>query len=220
MRDGEVDPKKLFTKTEWNRDELERRTGAAAVVVGPSYDAATFRPRAPEPPDAPVRLAAMVRPSSARRQPGLTMDLLQAIHERFGDAVSVTTFGEDKKHPDWPPLERSFPHESIGVADSARLAFLDFSTYQAMGLSAMEAMACGATAVLPRAGGAVSFATDGKDALLVDTVDAGACRRAVEKLIEDAALRRHLGACAPHAIERFHPAFAAANVLMALFADA
>lgn len=218
----------LVTKTDWNRREVEEKTGARARVVGPSYDAATFRPTGPEPPSSPVRLAAMIRPSSARRQPGLTMDVLEKVQARFGDRVAITTFGEDRAHPDWPPLERTFAHESLGVADGTRLAtlfggvhaFVDLSTYQAMGLSALEAMACGATAILPLAGGGTSFATDGEDALFVDTRREEECLAAIGRLVESPELRARLAARATLAAERFHPAFAAANVLEALFGDA
>ena len=60
-----------FTKTEWNAREVEARCGVRCAVVGPSVDTSTFRPTRPRPFAPPVRIAAMVRPSSPRRQPEL-----------------------------------------------------------------------------------------------------------------------------------------------------
>ncbi len=49
--------------------------------------------------------------------------------------------------------------------------FLDMSVYQAFGRTALEAMACGATAVVPDVGGAWEFVEHGRNALAVDTLE-------------------------------------------------
>lgn len=213
------------TKTDWNRQEVERRTGVSCHVVGPSFDQALFRPFRPAPSSGTLRVAAMVRPSSPRRQPILTMDVLEALVERYGPRVEVTIFGDDPSHPDEPRIARSFPHARLGMIDGWRLAllfnsvhvFADFSTYQAMGLSALEAMGCGATAIVPAAGGATSFAADGENALVVDTGSEGACLDALCRLADDPALLGRLMARAARDATRHHPAGAAWNSLDALF---
>ena len=48
--------------------------------------------------------------------------------------------------------------------------FLDMSVYQAFGRTALEAMACGATAVVPKVGGVWEFVEHGHNALAVDTL--------------------------------------------------
>jgi glycosyltransferase involved in cell wall biosynthesis len=57
--------------------------------------------------------------------------------------------------------------------------------YQAFGRTALEAMACGATAIVPAVGGAHEFARDGENALVVDTSDRGAVFAAVSELVGD-----------------------------------
>src|SRR5262249_57038422 len=84
-----------FTKTEWNRDEVKSRTGADCVLVGPSVNVDLFRPRPrllPERPDV-VRIAAMIRPATPRRQPRRTMEVLRAVHRSHGDRVEILIFG-------------------------------------------------------------------------------------------------------------------------------
>ena len=170
----------------------------------------------------------MARPSSARRQPVLTMDVLESLSAKFGDRVDITVFGDDPAHPDFPPLRRSFPYTSAGLIDGPGLAslfnrvhvFADFSTYQAMGLSALEAMGCGATAIVPSAGGAPSFARHEENALVVDTSTAGRCLDALTRLVEDPPLLRRLMDRAFRDVIQHHPAPAAYRALEALFPDA
>ncbi len=218
----------LFTKTEWNRDEVQRRTGALCHVVGPSYDQSLFRPVRPAPPSDRIRIAAMARPSSPRRQPMLTMDVLEAVSTKYGNRVEITVFGDDPSHHDFPSLRRSFPYTSAGVVDGPALAslfnrvhiFADFSSYQAMGLSALEAMGCGATAIVPSAGGASSFARHEENALVIDTSTEGSCLSALVRLVEDHELRCRLMSRAFSDVIRHHPASAAYRTLAALFPDA
>ena len=63
--------------------------------------------------------------------------------------------------------------------------FLDMSSYQAFGRTALEAMACGCTAVVPRRGGVWEFAEDGDNALVVDTMDLDATFHALARLVHD-----------------------------------
>ena len=98
--------------------------------------------------------------------------------------------------------------------------FADFSSYQAMGLTAMEAMSCGVAVILPRAGGAASFAVDEENALIVDTSDERECYKALERLVVDHDLRRQLQRRALVDVVRFSPENAAFNILQALFGKA
>jgi glycosyltransferase involved in cell wall biosynthesis len=174
-------------------------TGAEAAVVGASLDGDLFRPVRPEPPPQPFRVAAMIRPSSPRRGPDRTMRAFAALKARMGEAVELFTFGVEAEDPAYRRLA-SFPHRHLGVLEETRLAalfgrihvFADFSDYQAMGLTALEAMACGATAIVPAAGGTSSFARDGENALVVDTTSEAACTAALERLASDVPLRARL----------------------------
>jgi len=214
-----------FSKTEWNAREVAERCGVTCAVVGPSVDTATFHPGLPRAAPPPVRIAAMIRPSSPRRQPELTIDVLGRVREARGDRVEIFLFGETH-HPDRSPVAPAFPHRHRGTLDGPGLAdlfssvhvFADFSEYQAMGLTALEAMACGAAVLVPRKGGASSFAVDGVNALVVDTASAGACESALLRLVDDAALARCLGERALVDATRFAPETAARRILEVLFA--
>ena len=74
--------------------------------------------------------------------------------------------------------------------------FLDMSMYQAFGRTALEAMACGATAVVPRLGGVWDFVVDGVNALAVDTSSARHAVEALSSLVDDRDRLRSLQAAA------------------------
>jgi glycosyltransferase involved in cell wall biosynthesis len=215
-----------FAKTEWNAREVTTRCGVSCAVVGPSLDTTLFRPLTGRRPAAPpVHIVAMIRPSSPRRQPEFTLRVFERIHERFGDGVVFSLFGVDAADPEFRRMPKSFPYRLLGIVTDLELAdlfneahvFTDFSSYQAMGLTAMEAMACGAAAIVPQAGGATSFAVDGRNALVVDTCRFDACVESLARLVDDRALTVRLGEAARQEIGAFRPERAAARILECLF---
>jgi len=214
------------TKTAWNRAAVKAHTGADSVVVGPSLAVDLFRPRpahSPQWPDRPLRIAAMIRPSSPRREPRLTMELLAEASRAHG--VEVVIFGCENDDPGFLALPRDFNWRNVGVVRPTQLAslfgdvdvFVDFSSFQAMGLTAMEAMACGLAVIVPGKGGAVSFARHERNCLVVETESKAACWAALERLIREPALRRELGWQALHDMVQYHPEGAAYQTLTALF---
>jgi glycosyltransferase involved in cell wall biosynthesis len=219
-----------FTKTEWTRQEVKEQTGAESTVVGTSVNIDRFRPRPrsrPERSQDPVRIAAMIRPESPYRAPRLTMELLQQASRRYGDAVEIMLFGTTLDNPGFGALPRAFAWKLAGILSQDQVArflneadiFVDFSSHQAMGLTALEAMACGATVIVPRHGGATSFARHEENSLVIDTSSPEACWQALQRLIEDDQLRSKLqrgarvDAC-QHFVER--PAY---NILSTLFGE-
>jgi GT2 family glycosyltransferase/glycosyltransferase involved in cell wall biosynthesis len=217
-----------FTKTEWNRQAVKENVGVDCTVVGPSVDLDLFRPRPrlwDAPRDGPLRVAAMVRPSTPWRQPALTMEVLREFTARHDHEAEVILFGCEPSDDAFRALATDFRWRHVGMLTRPRLAtllneidvFADFSEYQAMGLTAMEAMACGATVILPRSGGAGSFARHRENALLVDSGKPGDCIAALERLVEDIPLRQRLGRQAALDVCRFPPEQAAFRILAALF---
>jgi len=214
-----------FAKTEWNAREVEARCGVACEVVGPSLDTTLFRPRGARPPVPPLRIAAMIRPSSPRRQPELTLRAFDELHRKHGRAVEFFLFGVEEADPAFRRMPRAFPHRLLGVLDGEALArlfnevhvFADFSSYQAMGLTAMEAMACGAAALVPKEGGASSFAVDGRNALVIDTRTLEPCVAALSRFLSEPDLAARLGRQAAEDIARHVPERAALRVLECLF---
>ncbi|MCZ2291264.1 MAG: glycosyltransferase [Burkholderiales bacterium] len=217
-----------FTKTRWNAEIVRQRTGRRCAVIGPSFDVDMFvpRPRRREAwPQAPLRITAMIRPSTPRRSPLLTMQVLRRIAAEFGSQVEIILFGVDSSAPDFQSLPSDFAWTNVGVLAPQQMAillsdvdvFADFSQYQAMGLTAMEAMACGVAVVVPESGGADSFAVHERNALFVDTTRANACHAALHRLLTDHALRQSIQQHAMRDIAAHVPERAASLMLAALF---
>lgn len=216
-----------FTKTNWNADAIENRGFPRPFVIGPSVDLGRFRPKGRNlDPERPIRLAAMLRFESGvidRRAPDRTVRILNRLIDAYGASVELIVFGSDPCHERKSTL-------SDGVIDLGQLrpeevailmrntdVFLDFSMWQAMGLSAMEAMASGCTVVMPRKGGAVDFCVDGHNALMVNSEDEEACFEAASRLINDQALLAELRKNATQDICRYSQERSARRILELLF---
>jgi GT2 family glycosyltransferase/glycosyltransferase involved in cell wall biosynthesis len=216
-----------FTKTDWNRDEVWREAGVDCHVVSPSVNVDLFRPRPRRLPTRPgvTRVAAMVRPHTEYREPELTMKILEKMYIDHRGSVEFQIFGCDSLDPAFLSLPRRFPWKNAGISSPAQLSellnevdvFADFSSHQAMGLTAMEAMASGATVIVPSAGGAEMFVEHERNGLVVDSRSFADCAGALSRLIEDESLRKRLQNQALNDICRFFPERASYNILGALF---
>lgn len=169
----------------------------------------------------------MIRPSTPRRAPKLTFQVLSRIRARYGDQVEITLFGVNPEDPAYRALIGDDVWENAGVLSANELAalfndidiFVDFSMFQAMGLTALEAMACGAAVIVPVAGGADSFALHEDNVLLVDTRRIDACEAALRRLIDDPGLRHRLQHKALGDVTGLAPEFAAYRLMAALFPE-
>jgi GT2 family glycosyltransferase len=201
----------VFAKTHWLRNLIGHLHGIEVAKVEPSLDRELFnaagRAEGAEATGngraaAPVRVAAMIRPRTPRRQPVLTLDTLAGAVAAHGDRVEVTTFGCPLESIE--ALGRKPPGRHLGLLTREQVAdllkrtdvFLDASTYQAFGRTALEAMACGATAIAPRIGGAAELIRDEQNGLLVDTLHPKPVTEALDRLVEDPDLRQELQAAA------------------------
>ena len=217
-----------FTKTEWTRQEVRKKANVECALVGVSLNINLFCPRpqsGPAWPERPLRIAAMIRPSAPYREPKLTMELLQQACQRYGTEVEVVLFGTLSDDQGFSDLPSDFNWNLVGVLSQKQVArfmnevdiFVDFSSHQAMGLTALEAMACGVAVIVPKRGGAVSFARHGDNSLVVDTSSRRACWRALCRLIEGHDLRSRLQRNALIDVTDFFPERSAFNILNALF---
>jgi glycosyltransferase involved in cell wall biosynthesis len=119
----------------------------------------------------------MIRPRTPRRQPALTVSVLNALRSRLGEAIDIVTFGCAVNDLQALPGGSSLrcDHRGIlprtAVADVLRCSdvFVDLSIYQAFGRTALEAMACGCVPVMPSVGGGREFIRPGINGVLVDT---------------------------------------------------
>ncbi|KAF0218738.1 MAG: methyltransferase/glycosyl transferase fusion [Geobacteraceae bacterium] len=213
-----------FTKTEWNKAVVREQVGRDCHVIGPSCNVALFRPRVRRDaswPDRPIRIVAMIRPNTPRRNPLVTMELLREVSQNYGDKVDIIVFGVSPEDPDFLSLPRDFAFRNVGFQSSTQLAllfneadiFADFSTFQAMGLTAMEAMACGVAVIVPKSGGSNSFALHEQNALLVDTSSKANCMVALNHLIANHKLRLKLQTGAIKTIAGHYPEKSAYNIM-------
>lgn len=216
------------TKTEWNRAVVREKTGMECTVVGPSVNIDLYRPRrrsGPDWPQRPLRIAAMIRANSPYRAPELTLEILSELYRTHGDTIEIIVFG---CHPDdmWMfEVPNDFAFSNAGILTRPQIAhllneidiFVDFSTWQTMGLTAMEAMCCGAAVIGPQRGGAASFIKHEENGLIVDTNSREACSAALERLIVDEELRTRLQLQAIVDICQFFRERAASNILKAIF---
>ena len=155
----------------------------------------------------------------------LTMEILHQIARQYPSQARIIIFGIALENPEFSDLPHDFAWNLAGILTQTQVAhllneadiFVDFSSHQAMGLTALEAMACGSAVVVPARGGAASFARCEENSLVVDTASAEACRAAVSRLIEDDDLRLKLQRQALRDVCEFYLERAAFNILSTLF---
>jgi GT2 family glycosyltransferase len=217
-----------FTTTHWIQEEVIRNTGMSCGLVGPCFDLDLFRPRprpGPEWPDRPLRIAAMIRPETPYRSPRMTMEILRNVANAYGRRVEIRLFGTRHDDPGFLALPRDFRWRLGGRLNQRQVAallnevdiFVDFSEYQALGITAQEAMASGAAAIAPLAGGAGEWARQEQNCLLVDTSSAQACEQALRRLMNEHDLRLRLQKNGIADVCAFYPERPAYNILNALF---
>jgi GT2 family glycosyltransferase/glycosyltransferase involved in cell wall biosynthesis len=188
-----------FAKTDWLCNLVGHIHGLRVAKVEPSLDGALFNTVGRDESSRPLRVTAMVRPRTPRRQPLATLSVLDRLRREGPDQLELRTFGceIDEVNALWGGLD-GIDHRGVLTREEvARLlrdsdVFLDASVYQAFGRTGLEAMACGCASVLPRVGGVREFARDRESALLVDTADEEAIYRALALLVSDESLRRRL----------------------------
>ena len=227
-------PLRRFCKTQWTADTIYAEAGVACTPIGPSIDAIQFSPSSHqlEPgsdSSAPVTIAAMVRTSCERRQPEITAKVLHMLHEHFGKSVRLFSFGSSdaellalgiKPGQSFINLGRLSPVAVAALMHDTDL-FIDASEFQAMGLTAMEAMASGCMVVGPSKGGLPEIiGEDGEPlATCIDTRSPDIILGACIELIQDKKTRK-LRAARSLQVSRYHPVIAASRMLDVLFNDA
>lgn len=214
--------------TTWIASQIQHHHGLDCHLVGGHIDTDLFRPRpltSPETADRPIRIIAMIRPVSTRRSPQMTMEILQQASRMYGSRLEFILFGCEPYDPDFAQLPRNFPWKLAGELRPAQIAnllngadiFVDYSVFQALGLTALEAMTCGVATIVPGNGGTDTFARQAENCLVVDTQNQAASFEALQRLIEDTTLRKTIQRNAIQTGVRFYPELPAFNLLKALF---
>lgn len=218
------------TKTTWNANEVMVQTGSECTVIGPSVNIDLFRPRKMWTGKERVEITAMIRPMTPRRGPEMTWRVLREIAKKYKDQVVINVFGCDasKEYETalfFNKVKLDFPFTNYGLLSPAETAillgktdiFIDLSTFQAMGLTAMEAMASGCATVLPKYGGTIDFAKNKINSLVIDTLNFEECKRSIESLIDDYSFRNSLAQKAYQDMCQYYPEKSAYRFLNAIF---
>jgi glycosyltransferase involved in cell wall biosynthesis len=145
--------------------------------------------------------------------------------EKYKGEVEVNLFGTPADNPAFLELSQGFSWKMYGVLSPSQVAnllsqtdiFIDYSSHQAMGLTAMEAMLCGCAVIVPINGGATTYAVHEKNSLVVDTSSFENVWQALQRLIDDETLRNCLQHNAIYDLCGFYPERVALNILHVLF---
>lgn len=217
---------KRFTKTQWVRNMVLEHAKMDSEVIGISVNVDLFRPREVRPfGKKPVTITAMIRPESPYRSPELTVSVFRRIQKDYGRLVNILLFGTDSLEEYRSLFQLDFDWQLAGKLTQLQVAnllsrsdiFVDFSTHQAMGLTALEAMACGCSVIVPQEGGAIEFVKDRESGLVVSVISQEACYQQLKTLVEDDYLRQRLQITGLKTISRLYPEKAAFNILNTLF---
>jgi glycosyltransferase involved in cell wall biosynthesis len=155
------------------------------------------------------------------------MEILRDFYHAHHENIEIYLFGCDSYDLRTLAVPDDFGFWNAGVLTRPQIAalfngidiFADFSSYQAMGLTAMEAMCCGAAVIVPQEGGTASFVEHEQNGIMVDTSSSRACLSALEQLVADQELRSRLQRKAAFDICQFVPERAAFNILSAMFQE-
>jgi GT2 family glycosyltransferase len=221
-----IDNIKCFTKTNWNQDTLFNETGIKSDVVGISVNIDLYRPqKSIEYGLKPISIVAMIRPSSPYRNPDFTLSILKKISRKFGKNVDIWLFGTHDVKSFYSAELLDFQWKQLGKLNQNQVAallshadiFTDFSTYQAMGLTSLESLACGSSVLVPQKGGSKEFVQHKKNGIIVDTTNFQNCYESLEELISNDQLRIELQLNGSKDVVQYFPERAAYNILKSLF---
>jgi GT2 family glycosyltransferase len=183
----------MIAKSDWLQGLLRER-GSEAHKVRLGLDLDVFYPESP-PAARPLRILGMARPRTPRRGFPQLVAAMREIKRRRPQ-VEVAFFGCE----DLAQHGLDFEHTDLGIVPNDRLRrvyggsaiLLDLSEFQGFGRMGLEAMACGCATVLTRFGGITEYARHGENCLSVDPANFEETIAAIERLVDDGALRARL----------------------------
>ena len=215
-----------ITKTHWNAKEVYKNTQIKCNIIGPSVNLELFKPRKAQHGQKQISITAMLRPSTPRRGPEMTYRVLREIKKKYGAHVKINFFGCDATKEYESALffnreQNDFEYTNYGFLSPEETSlllsqtdiFVDFSTFQAMGLTAMEAMASGCATILTQYGGVTEFANHEENALLIDTLNHDTCFATLDSLINNPEICNTLSQNAYRDMCQFYPEKAAYSFL-------
>ena len=183
----------------WIKEQIEQNHGIEVSKVLPVLDLSNFNQSVVQSRPTGVHIVAMIRPSTERRNPEMTLRVLVEIYQKYRDKVKIFVFGilEDDlgAYAEKVGIEGNLisdftclgfvPRDRISSMFNAADIFLDMSHFQAFGRTGVEAMAAGCVPVLPMNGGVNEYAVDKLNSLVIDSSSFEAGVQALSYLIEN-----------------------------------
>ncbi len=197
------------------------------LLLPPFIDVRSFAGDAPpqrEPaPGTPVRLVAVAMMREAAKLASYRV-LAAALQRIAGLAWELEIVGDgparsavEDAFAGLPPARIRYAGALERSAIAARLAAADLFVWpaidEAFGMALIEAQASGLAVVAGRSAGVAAVVADGTTALLTPPGDVAAFAAAVARLVDDAPLRRQMGAAAARRARERHDVPAAAREL-------
>ena len=182
-----LDPERLmFAKTDWICGMVEKNHGRPVQRVLASIDHETYFPARFD-AGKPFVVSTMMRPKTPRRAPYRTARILERLAAELPGEAQIVSFGSDRdelaaagiRFSDRITVRGHLSRKEVAAVLRVSDLFLDLSDYQAFGRTGLEAMACGAIALLPVFGGTGEYARHWENAILADTRDEDAVFRAI-----------------------------------------
>lgn len=192
----------LIVVARWLEAWLAEGFGREAHYVPNGVDPALFHPAAPiAPPGARPRV--LLEGAIDLPFKGMA-NAFRAVEDLECDVWCVSSIGRPKSHWRCDRFFGKVPQQAMKHIYSSCDVLLKMSEVEAFFLPPLEMMACGAGAcVLGEVTGMDEYVEDGVNALVVAQGDVDGARRAVKRLIDDAALRRRLIAGGLETARRF-----------------
>lgn len=162
------------------------------VHVPPGIDHELFRFDRPL-EDREFDVAVLYHPFPEKRW-AHAVEVLEELHRRRPEIrVVVFSVRVPPDLPDWVTHKKALGHRALADEVYGRTrVMMQASRHEGFGLTPLEAMACGAALATTDCGGPRDYGIDGETALVVPVDDVAALADAVERLLDDDALRHRL----------------------------
>lgn len=193
----------VFALSEYTRSQLSPLVAESKLSLGvPGVDTDLFHP----PVQAPKGgfILSVGRISDPRKNVRLLLDAYSRVRQCLPDAPQLMLVGGQLRPADWAAavewgisdhvkvLVSATPEELAPIYRQASLFVLS-SNEEGLGIVLLEAMASGLPVVSTRCGGPETCVVEGETGYLTPVGDAEALAERMQMLLEDHALRQHLG---------------------------
>jgi GT2 family glycosyltransferase len=181
----------VIVTSEWLHDKLLAHFGVDSHIIPNGFDDAVFYPDPIRKTLNRPRTVTMALRGSVEKGDWVLMDVIKDLLRDKNREIDIyaicfgeVVFGESdsRLHPIKGPLSRHALSDLLRQSD----IFIDASLHEGFGMFPLEAMACGAVAIVSDSGGGRQFVVDGQNGVLINEVNkAERYVDAVKKLIED-----------------------------------